>query len=256
MPKKLSLLLVLGLLFACGDDDSSKPPTEQPPEVVEPPMTFSGPATTDPVAAPVQSYVAAANSMARANAATLTSIIAATGANASYNNGVWTWTYVEGQYTYSVTCELRSDGWYWMCVINGGMFQNWPVATGFTSVDETAGWWRFYQHGTGTVAASASWTGDETSGSVDWYEGDFQAGGTLILQSSWSTTGSSTTVTLTAPQQIKIVVTENADGSGELFVYEWDAVGDAWTLVFEAQWNGNGSGSYTNHLTGETRTWG
>ncbi|MBN1426666.1 hypothetical protein JXA88_19135 [Candidatus Fermentibacteria bacterium] len=256
MLKKLSLLLVLGLFFACGDDDSTTPPAEQPPEVVEPPMTFSGPATTDPVAAPVQSYVSVANSMSQANAAMLTSIIAATGSNASYSNGVWTWTYVEGQHTYTVTCELRSDGWHWICTVDGGIFENCTIATGFTSGSDNSGWWKFHDCDTGAVTASASWLGDETSGSVDWYEGDFQAGGTLVLQSTWSTTGSSTTTTLTAPQQIKIVVTENTDGSGELFVYEWDDMGAAWTLVFEAHWNANGSGSYTNHLTGETRTWG
>jgi len=256
MLRKLSLLLVLGLLFACGDDDSGTPSAEQPPEVVEPPMAFTGPATTDPVAAPVQSYVTMANNMAQANTFTLNGIIAATGTSASYSDGVWTWTYTENQYTYAVTCELHQDGWYWTCVINGGAFQNCTIATGFSGTSEASGWWKFYQCSTGAVLTSAVWAGDASLGSIDWYQGDFQAGGTLVFQNGWSVTGSSGTATLTTPEQTKIVITENADGSGEMFVHDWDDLGGTWTLVFEAHWNADGSGSFTNHRTGEMRTWG
>lgn len=256
MLRKLSLLLVFGLLIACGDDDSTSPTAEQPPEVVQPPMTFTGPNTTDPAAIPVQSYVSTANAMTGDMASFLDIVLAATGTTAHYADGVWTWTYTEGAYTYTVTCEYQSDGWYWTLTVDGGIYSNCRRGDGFTSASGSSGWWKFYECTSGSVVFSATWASDESSGNIDWYIGDFNQGGNLVLQSGWSVTGSSQTTTLTTPGESRLTITESTDGSGDLYVYDWNETAEVWDLTFEAHWNANGSGWYTNHLTGNTVNWG
>lgn len=263
MGKKLfSLLLIAGLFFACGDDDSSSPDvTGQPPEVVAPTTTMNGPQTSDPAAAPVNAMVTLANAQA-IWMAPLTAFSGYLTGNPTQVGDSWTWTYTftdpeTGQtVTVTVTATLQSDGWYWSITYTGSVFDSWVYLEGFTALDELSGWWKFYDPDTGEVAFSVTWQGDDESGSMDWYEGDFQSTGTLEIQIAWEDTAAYDTVTITLPEDTKYTVTEFADGSGELFVYEWE--NDDWVLVFEAQWSGSGSGSYTDYSTDPPTvvTWG
>jgi len=255
MSKLIALLLASGLFIACSDDGSS-PQTEQPPAMVEPSMTFTGPTTSDPNAAPVTAYVETANTMTAGMADYLNDLLATLETDVHYDDGVWTWTYSDGIHTFVVTCELTADGWYWTYTIDGGIYSNCTRATGFTSTDGTSGWLKFHECGTGVVIVSATWSGNDLSGAIDWYTGDFGAGGTLVLQSAWTSDASSKTTTLTTPQESRIVLTEDTDGSGELFIYDWDDANSEWDLTFEAHWNADGSGWYTNHITGNTVNWG
>ncbi|MCU0611054.1 MAG: hypothetical protein MUE60_04595 [Candidatus Eisenbacteria bacterium] len=254
MLQRLTFLLVFGLLIACGDDGSS--PTTQPPEIVEPSMTFTGPTTSDPNAAPAQAYVTSANAMTSGMYGYMNDLLLTVGTEVQYDDGVWTWTYSDGIHTFRVFCEFKGDGWYFTYTIDGGIYSNCARAMGFTSTDGNSGWWKFLECGTGAVLASATWSGDASSGNADWYSGDFNAGGALVLQSMWTADATSQTTTLTAPSESRIVVTEDTDGSGELYVYDWDDANSEWDLIFEAHWNSNGSGWYTNHVTGNTVNWG
>lgn len=250
LKRSLTLLLVMGLFFACGDDSTSPPPTDEPPDVPAPTTSFSGPQTNDPAATPVNVMVTLASAQA-ALLAPLTLFANNIAGTPAQTGDSWTWTYTftdpvtSTTVTVTVTANHQADGWYWSITWSGTGYDNWVYMEGFTSEDETNGWWKFYDPDTEQVAMSVTWEGDDISGSFDWYEGDFQAGGTLSCQMSWSESDGTTTFTLIVPEEVKYVITENTDGSGDLYFYEWD--NNNWVLMFEAHWLGDGSGNYTDY---------
>jgi|GEM_PF-2596729 len=258
----LSLLLIFGLFFACGDDDddSSGPETGQPPEIFAPTASFTGPQSNDPNAQLVNTYVSMANAQALTSMS-LSALATQLPGEASRSGDTWTWTYTytDDQTGYTVTVTVtateQQDGWYWTFTWNGTEFDNWTAIEGFTAIDGTSGWWKWRNPDTGIVEASVVWEGNDTSGMQEWYEGDFQSSGILFLLMEWSEADGATTWTLTAPEQIKYVVTENANGSGDFYIYEWE--NEDWVLVFEAHWTGAGSGTYTDYTTDPptVRTW-
>lgn len=255
--RTLSLVgLMLAVLFACGDDGGPSPSAHEPPQVVQPPTMVRGPMTADSAAQPVLAHVAVVNALLRERAALLGEIVAARARQGSSHGTTWTWTVVRGQSTLTVTCDLNPDGWYWTCTYAGPDTQPCTFARGYTSLDGRSGWWKFFQCTTGEVVASATWSGTQASGTSAWYTGDFQAGGQLCSEVSWETSPASTSVVVVVPQEAKAVITERADGSGDLLVFQWvDASGD-WQVVFEAHWNPSGGGYYIDHRTGQTVHWG
>jgi hypothetical protein len=250
MKKLLSLLLLFVLVFACGDDDdsSSPEPTEQPPEVVAPKTEYQGPQTSDPAAAPVQNFVTIGNAAATGMGGLVGGLVGYTSGEPVQSGGTWTWTQVYGEYTYTITVTYSaSAGWTWTFTIDGGEYDNWVQARGWTNADGTAGWWKFYELGSSAAVVSYEWEGDSDNGSASWYEGDFEAGGTLQFQMTWSTDGQCQTVTLTFPESEKLQITNCDDGSGELYYWEWNPDTLTWDLMFEAEWTSTGSGSYTDY---------
>jgi len=258
----LSLLLIFGLFFACGDDDddSSGPETGQPPEIFAPTASFTGPQSDDPNAQLVNTYVTMASAQAF-TAVPLTALATQLPGDASRSGDTWTWSYTyndpETGYTLTVTVTAtqQADGWYWTFTWDGTIFDNWMAIEGFTNLDGTGGWWKWHDPDTDVVERSVVWEGDDTSGMMEWYEGDFQTGGILELIMEWSEADGTTTWTLTVPEEIRYVVSENADGSGDFYIYEWE--NEDWVLVFEAHWTGAGSGTYTDYTTDPptVRTW-
>jgi hypothetical protein len=261
MKRFLSLLLLFGLIFACGDDDdsSSPEPTEQPPEVIAPRTDFQGPQTNDPAAAPVQTFVTLGSATGSAMSGFMSGLTGYTAGEPTESGGTWTWTETYGEYTYTVTVVYSaSSGWTWTFTIDGGEYDNWVTARGWMNVDGTAGWWKFYAEGTAIVEFSMEWQGDDDNGSSSWYEGDFEAGGTLAFDMIWSSDAESHTVTFTVPEEWKLEITEYTDGSGELYYWEWNTDLLDWELMFEANWTATGSGSYTDYNEDPpvTITWG
>ena len=75
----------------------------------------------------------------------------ASGANASFNNGVWEWEYgfsFEGSsVSFRLTAEEVSNGFEWNMYYSAntpeGSFENYNVISGFVSSDESMGEWTF-----------------------------------------------------------------------------------------------------------------
>jgi hypothetical protein len=260
MRRFLSLLLLCGLFFSCGDDGSTGPePTEQPPDVVAPRTDFQGPQTSDPAAAPVQTYITLGTATGSIMSGFMGGVAQNTSGEPIEAGGTWTWTEIVGEYTYTVTVTYSATaGWTWTFAVDGGEYDNWVFARGWTDAEGTSGWWRFYEEGSSIVEFSMEWQGDEDNGSSRWHDGDFEAGGTLAFEMTWSSEAAAQTATFTVPEEWRLQITENTDGSGELYYWEWDTDLLDWELVFEAQWTPTGSGSYTDYSgdTPVTVTWG
>ncbi len=251
--KTLPALLVAMAITACNSEHSTSPVIEPTPEIVAPETSYAGPQTGDPTALPVQEYITRANSQNAELAEHFDDITHCLTGDLSFEDGTWTWTYDEGLYTHTLSCEIQGTLWYWTYTVDGGEFENWVAADGFSGDGGSSAWWKFYEIGTTEVAFSAERSGTTAAGIIYWYEHDFMSGGLLILETSWTYSANSQSATIVVPNESKIAITENSDYSGELYIYDWT---DSWDLTFEAQWNGNGSGSYTNYVTGNTVSWG
>jgi len=254
----ISLIFTIALLTACGDDSGTTTPTvQEPPETPIPEMTYSGTGSSDPAAQAVDEYGMLVVEDMNDLMEYFEELLYYMSGTVSYDDGVWTWTYDEGLYTHTITCQQTENGWYWTYSVDGGGLESWMAADGYADIDGYYGWWRFYQWNDSEVLFSAEWSGDSYNGTIWWYHDDFMGEDeTLLMQVSWETTDSGESLTVIIPEGHKTRITESTDGSGELFFYDWNIDEEVWSISFEAHWTGEGTGWYKNYITDNTVTWG
>ncbi len=235
MQKHLSLFvvaLVLALIAAgCSKKSSpTEPQTTTPPTF--PSVTLKGPNTssTDTYAVKTKSDVTSLN-------ATVTSpyIGLLLSVTPVHNGNTWTWTVAEGALTISASATTQSDSSnVWTVKMNGTApgdtvtYNNWTFVSGTSSASGKSGNFNTYVPNTTTLAGTALWTTSSAG----------QLVATLSVFSQGVMVG-------------KSIVTNNADGSGELDEYEGT------TLVFKSTWVTAGSGSwwtYDNSTGAQTGT--
>ncbi len=232
MKRLLAVLLIAGLIFALGCSKDSTKPEENPPEV---PQNLEESVVSVPETAPleVQAFAGYVNVFRYQFHVYNSLFTAATGQEPKYEDGKWVWTYSapQGNLTITVKAQTLDNGDQKWEIYFSGTFTgpdtvltvtNWKAAEGTISADGKRGEWTVYEYNSTEVAAHYSWT-----------------------------TADDGTVTATLESDIyKYVVINRPDGSGSVKVYEND------TLVFEANWNADGSGQWTNYKNNTQGTWG
>ncbi len=230
MKKLISALVMLGLLssFSCKSTISGT--ESEPPEI----PTLDAITIPSPTGLPagMQSQIATANTLASFG---YTYLSAVTDVDPTYENGVWTWQFTNGDLTITVTAAEQDDSTLnWTVVVNGSVpnlgqtFDNWTAITGTSAADGTDGSWTIYELNATTVAGTATWSTDDedvvTIGlvssivSVDFTStSDGSAGNMQIYQNSVKT-----------------------------FEAEWTASGGTWTSYNQTSGEQADTGSWTN----------
>jgi hypothetical protein len=235
MQNRLSLFVfgfALSLLAAgCSKKSSpTSPQTSTPPTF--PTVTLKGPNTssTDTYAVKTKTDIAGLNGTVASPEISL--ILSVTPV---HNGNTWTWTLIEGAATITATATTQPDGSnLWTAKINGTIpgdtvtYNNWTAISGTSSADGKSGNFNTYNVNDTTVAGTAVWTTNSSG----------QLLATLSLFSQGVLTG-------------KSIVTNNADGSGELDEYAGS------TLVFKSTWVNAGSGTWWTYSNTGTQsgTW-
>jgi hypothetical protein len=153
------------------------------------------------------------------------------------NGNIYTWSFDGG--TEIITGIKQPDGSFtWTMVYNGTFgtvtYDHYKIWDGTTSADGKTGYWEFYSHPSTTSNGNLGYSIDTSGVLTGTHQVYFV--GTLVMN--------------------KTVVTNNADGSGELD--EYGANGNGILLVFKAVWAANGSGTWWTYTSGTqsgTGTW-
>jgi len=235
--QRLLLFTVIAILMlgisACSDKDETVPADTQQEAPVLETKTVELPETlvnsNDPAAQDVVAYTYMVNGFT-GFAGLMTPPGGQGGGYKSTNDGdplVYTWDFVEGEDAYSITLTIiQTETHYeWTMVINGTL--GGMVLVDFTYME-------------------ASQTLDGATGEYNMYDPEYG----LLMSVVWSTDSSGVyTTTFEAPEDIKIEMTSNPDGSGTITVYEWYENG--WVIEFEAIWDSSGHGEYWEYYEGE-----
>ncbi len=221
-------LVTIGIAIAlvatsCNKKSSSPtaPQSSTPPAF--PSVTVKGPNTTstDSHAQLAVTYSAEVNALA--NSALFGAFA---GLNPAQTGSTWTWTVVESTLTVTFTETQNADGsisWSWK--ENGTdpsthvTYSNWVFFSGTRSADGKSGEWKVYNDNTTILAADFTWSTSASNVFTGTLQG-YNSSGVLTD---------------------KIVVINNADGSGE--VDAWNAT----VLVFKATWVAAGTGTWTTY---------
>ncbi len=238
MQNKL-ILLTLGGVLVFGAAGCSKKSSPTAPQSTTPPtfptLVLKGPNTnsTDTYAVKTKTDIANLNSTVSSPYIAL--LLAVTPV---HNGNTWTWTLAEGTFSITAVATTQTDsGNVWTVKLNGTApgdtvaYSNWTFLSGTSSADGKNGNFDTFEPNTTTLASTAVWT---TSPSA-------QLVATLSAFSQGTLAG-------------KSIVTNNADGSGELD----ESAGSI--LAFKSTWVSAGSGTWwtydasTGAQTG-TGTW-
>lgn len=141
---------------------------------------------------------------------------------------VYTWEFSEGSDVYATTLTINetSTEYMWTMVINGTI--GGMVLDNFMYME-------------------ASQMLDGSSGEFIMY--DFEDQGAMMMV-FWTTDSNGVyTVTFEVPNEMKIVMTSNPDGSGSVMMYEFYEV--EYILEFQAEWDAAGHGEYWEYYEGE-----
>ncbi len=222
MQKLCVLFATITFFFLAGcskDSSSTGPAPQQQAGPTVPTATFKGPQTSNTSDAHASMAIGYANAM---NA--LMSPAAAFSGQTAVNAGnTYTWTYTAGTLTETFTAIRQGDGSYtWSWTLSGvegthNYGSGWTFWTGTTSADGKSGSWTFYEFGTTGKVADLVYTTNASN----------------VLTGTWQTYDTSSVVTS------KLVLTNNADNSGEINAYS-----DATHLYYKATWLANGTGSW------------
>ena len=232
MKRSLALLIVLGLLFAIGCSKKTTGPDENPPEA---PQNLEEAVVSVPETAPaeVQAYAGLVNVFHYRFNFYNNFMQSATGQEPVYEDGKWVWTHAspQGNFTITVKAQVLDNGDQKWEIYFSGTFpgpdtvvtvNNWKAAEGVINKDGTQGEWTIYDYNSTDVVAHYTWS-----------------------------TADDGTVTATLEyDDYTFTVINRPDGSGNVKVYRND------TLVFEATWNADGSGQWTNYEDNTQGTWG
>lgn len=243
--KKSSLLIwVLAVAFlsffvSCSkDDDEPEPQQQQAP-------TFSTKTVAVPDAMMQSSDEGAQEAVAYVNLANSFTGLANSfippqkcAPYKSTNDGppwIYTWEVIDGedQYTVTLTISQTSSGYEWDMVIDGTIdgivVNNFLFMHGELSNDGKNGLFTLYDFETGEICMYVTWNTDDN--------GVYS-------------------VTFEIPEDIKVNVTSNLDGSGDVEVYEWE--NGNYQLEWKAVWTSDGHGewwSYENGVLVDHGTW-
>ncbi len=232
MPNKLIVLTfgVALLLTAAGCSKNSSPTSPQsttPPTF--PTVTLKGPNTnsSDTFAVRTKSDIADLNaSVSSPYIALLLSVTPV------HTGNTWTWTIAEGTFSISASATTQSGGSNaWTVTMNGTApgdtiaYNNWTAITGTSSADGKNGSFDTHVPNATTIAGTAVWT---TSSN-----GQLVATLSVFSQSILAA---------------KSIVTNNADGSGELDEFEGTIP------AFKSTWVAAGSGTWWTYDSHGTQT--
>jgi len=224
----LSLILVLFMGSCSKDDDDTQPQQQQQEapqietQIVELPEAMMQ--SNDPGATQATMYVNMANAFTGWSAMMVPP-------QKSVMDGdpwVYTWSFNEGADNYSVTLTVyeTSTQYEWTMVIDGTMggmtFANFLYMEASEMLDGSAGSFVMYDPETQGVAMMVSWSTDSN--------GVYN-------------------VVFEVPNEMKIDMTSNPDGSGSVMVYEFYET--EYLLEFHAEWTAAGTGEWWEYYMGE-----
>ncbi len=220
------ILLTLSFFFACKEKTTSS--NDDPPAT----PSLEDVQIEAPENAPdeVQTYVDLANGYMGLGYG----FGSYTSGESDYDNGVWTWSYTNGQLTLYVTAEDNGDGtvtwkWIWDGTDSyGQVYDQWVFLNGTYDKEGKNGQWTMYYTNSVQAVIAAEWS--TTAGGVKNLEVNyFEEDGTEIL---------------------RYVVVSNPDNSGSFsYFYEYEG---SMILALQATWNAAGAGSYTTYDTDGT----
>lgn len=238
MQKSNLLLAVIALFFlsfmvSCSDKDDTEPQdqqTQQAPtletKVVELPEAMTQ--SNNPGAQTATMYASMANGFVGFAGMMVPPEKSGLYKSVQGDPWVYTWDFSEGADVYSITLTVAetSSEIMWTMVINGTL--GGLVLDNFLYMEATE-------------------TPDGSSGEFIMYDPEEQG---MNMMVSWSTDGNGVyTVTFEVPGEMKIVMSSNLDGSGEISVYDWYET--EYILEFNAIWDSTGHGEYWEYYEGE-----
>ena len=238
MQKSNLLLAVIALFFlsfmvSCSDKDDTEPQdqqTQQAPtletKVVELPEAMTQ--SNNPGAQTATMYASMANGFVGFAGMMVPPEKSGLYKSVQGDPWVYTWDFSEGADVYSITLTVAetSSEIMWTMVINGTL--GGLVLDNFLYMEATE-------------------TPDGSSGEFIMYDPEEQG---MSMMVSWSTDGNGVyTVTFEVPGEMKIVMSSNLDGSGEISVYDWYET--EYILEFNAIWDSIGHGEYWEYYEGE-----
>lgn len=149
----------------------------------------------------------------------------------SGNEWKWVLSHDNGA-TETFTAISNADGSFtWTVTYNGTInavsYTNWKAMEGTTSKDGKSGEWKIYKDNTAIVAAKISWSNNSSAvtGTLTVYENS-------VLQS-------------------KTEIVNNSNQAGALKYY-----GEGPTILWEADWNADGTGTWKTYSSGLVRNSG
>ncbi len=231
----LFLVGVVVVLLVAGCNKNSTNPTGPTTQPSFPSVTLKGPNTnsTEAHAVETKTNISALNTMTSPTYLAALILITPT-----QNGNVWTWAFTQGTLTLTATATTQTDGSNaWSVKLNGkdpstdSTYNNWIAVTGTSSADGKSGDFKTYNINSTVLAGEIVWSTDASN----------KLTATFTAYTNGTASG-------------KSIVTNNADGSGELDSY----VGTI--LVFKSTWVAAGTGTWwtydatTGNQTG-TGTW-
>lgn len=229
----LSVMLLLFMGSCSKDDDADNTPSSQQQEapqietqIVELPQAMIE--STDPGATQAAAYVNMANGFVGWSSMMVPPEKTNSLKSVSGDPWIYTWEYNDGADIYAVTLTILETQTQveWTMVINGTM--EGIVLNDFLYME-------------------ANELLDGSSGSFVMYDWELQG---IALMTSWSTDSNGVyNVVFEIPDNFKIEMTSNPDGSGSVMMYEFFE--SEYILEFHAAWTADGTGEYWEYYEGE-----
>ncbi len=213
--RKLFALSMVGLMFGIGCFNQSNPVGEDTVIPSIPNIVFNGPISNN-IPANLQQFIGLFNGNASIG---LNYLNLAIFTSPSVDENSFSWEVTWDQVTANILAEKNSDGSVdWQVTVNGSdnnvTYTNWVALKGVAELDGNTGVWSIYSENSTTKSAEFTWVVD----------GNNNKNGTLELF---------------ATNQIYELL-NNSDKSGSLVLKENNV------KVYEAQWNTDGTGTWTS----------
>lgn len=224
--KWLLVLLIFSLIMGCSKDKNpTEPAEENPPEfnMKTIPIPQKMAQSADPNVQLAVSYIAMANSISNYGSYFTPPPKSKTLAKdlEVQNGGTWTRTWTLDSLTITMTVSSTDSQYVWDILVTGTLYghayNNWKMIHAERMKDEKSGLMIIYKDNSTEIAAKWTWNIDE--------------------QNVFTVT-----MTFDTPEDGKIEIMLNPDGSGELNYYKWYV--DTFVLDLKVKWNVDGSGQW------------
>ena len=246
MYQKIGIVFIVFLFFIFGCSKKTTSPNNENPEQSNAPTLPQGisePITHIPQNTPFEAQIA----YAFVNIPHVTlelfvdSLTHDVGGNVQWNfqNNKYTWKYQTDTNSVTIQATINDNTQHWIVTIDGRWYHDNEVRTvhNFTFID-------------------ATFSADFKNGEVTLYAPNYTD---YVFKETWQTDASgmvTQTLFLGGDKPGKVVVVNNPDGSGSLKSYGLKANSNTYILLYEANWNADGSGNWKSYdengnLTGQ-----